>query len=178
MKVYIVGKGRGWDKTPYDNIPVWGITQLILKRPADLVIDMNVYEDGRWGEKEKGEARLSRELCKANDIPYIDLDNYPYELIKERFKTDYFSNTVDYAIALALYRDYREIDLYGVTMEDAGEYQYQKPGVDFWCGMAKGMGVIIRAFGEHSRIMRTRDNKVYGYDFPQQTKEEKGVLFV
>ena len=179
MKVYILGKGRGWEDAPYEkDTDVWGVTQMILKRDCTLAIDMNVYDDGRWGEKEKQEAKLAKEVCLINKIPYIDLETYPYEIIRDCFKTDYFSNTVDYAIAMALYSGYDEIDLYGITMEEGSEYSYQKPGCDFWCGVAKGMGVNIRVFGQYATLMRTRDKKVYGYDIPQQTYEEKGVLFV
>ena len=179
MKVIIVGKGRGWEYAPSGKeIHVWGITQVILSTPVDLLIDMNVYEDGRWGEQEKQEAKSSREICEINKIPYIDLSNYPLSEISNYFNTDYFSNTVDYAIALALYKGYEEIDLYGVNMEEGTEYRYQKPSVEFWIGIAKGMGVKIRAFGEHSSIMRTRDKKLYGYDIPQKFKQEKGVVFV
>jgi hypothetical protein len=179
MKVCIVGKGRGWQDAPNEkDVPVWGITQLILKRDCSLVIDMNVYDDGRWGEKEKVEAMQAKELCKINNIPYVDLSTYPYETISDCFKTDYFSNTVDFALAMALYSGFDEIDLYGITMEEGSEYSYQKPGCDFWCGVAKGMGVNIRVFGQYSTLMRTRDRKVYGFDIKQQTKEERGVVFV
>jgi hypothetical protein len=101
MKVIIVGKGRGMEDVPYEkDVPIWGITQTILKRDCTLVIDMNVYDDGRWGERERIEAMQARELCKINNIPYIDLTSYPYETISDSFKTDYFSNTVDYAMVL------------------------------------------------------------------------------
>jgi hypothetical protein len=179
VKVVIIGKGRGLEYAPSGkNIDVWGITQVILSTPVDLVIDMNIYDDGRWGEQEKDEARKSKEICDINKIPYIDLTNYPLKEITDYFNTDYFSSTVDFAIAYALYSGYKEIDLYGVNMEDDTEYQYQKASVEFWIGIAKGMGVRIKVFGDSSSILRTRDKKVYGYDIPQKFKQEKGVVFV
>jgi len=162
--INIIGKGKTWVDAPHDG-ESWGITQLILRRPVSLVIDMNVYDDGRWGEQERLNAMAARAISKAGNIPYICLENYPLREIVECFKTDYFSSTVDYAIALALYRGYEEIDLYGVTLS-AVDYSTLKCGCDFWCGYAKGLGVKITVHGE-STVMKTIDGLVYGYDIPQ-----------
>jgi hypothetical protein len=128
---------------------------------------MNVYEDGRWGELEKQEAQKARQRAEQSCVPYVDLSTYPLQEVMEFAGTDYFSNTVDYAIALAVYRGYKILDLYGVNMMANTEYYYEKPGVDFWCGFAMGKGVRVNVHGLVSTIMRTRDGKLYGYDFPQ-----------
>lgn len=170
MQLSIVGKGSGWESAP-DFGEVWGITQIILKKPTcSLVIDMNVYEDGRWGEVERKEAARVRELCLDRLIPFIGLDNYPLHQIIKHFGTDYFSNTVDYALALAVFRGYDELDLYGVNMAAENERHAQKAGVDFWCGVAIGRGCMVRVHGGMSTIMRTRDGLVYGYDFEQKVR--------
>jgi hypothetical protein len=167
LKVNIIGKSKTWIDAPFDDTESWGITQLLLQRPCDLVIDMNVYEDGRWGEDERQEAAFVRNFCRINNIPLVDLKTYPLAEVMERFDTDYFSSTVDYAIALALYRGYTDINLYGATMADTSDYYKIKCGADFWCGYAKGMGVKITVHGETS-IMKTTDGLVYGYDIPQK----------
>jgi len=165
-RVSIIGKGSGWQLAPFTGTS-WGITQLCLRRRVQMVIDMNVYSDGRWGEDEAIQAGLARDLCKEFGIPYVDLECYPLKLVIERFGVDYFSNTVDYAIALALFYEYDAIDLYGVNMATASEWAYQKSGVDFWCGVAVGSGCKVRVFGEQSTIMKTSDGLLYGYDYPQ-----------
>lgn len=167
LKLVIIGKGSGWEKAPYNGVQSWGITQIMLQRPVDLVIDMNVYNDLRWGQAELDEAEVVKSLCLVNNIPYICLDNYPLREIVTRFDTDYFSSTVDYAIALALYRGFRQIDMYGVTMGSTTDYYKIKCGCDFWCGYAKGLGVDISVHGETS-VMRTIDGKIYGYDLNQR----------
>ena len=169
MKCNIIGKGYGWQAAPAisDQFDTWGITQLMLERPVDLVIDMNVYADLRWGEIERDENDEVKARCEKENVPYVGLENYPIEDIINFFKTDYFSNTVDYAIALAIYKGYKEIKLYGVIMAFGSEYAYQKPGVDFWCGMAKGKGVDVKVHGLRSSIMKTKDGLLYGYDFHQ-----------
>lgn len=162
--VNIIGKGSTWVDAPYDG-ESWGITQLYLRRPVSLVIDMNVYDDGRWGEQERKEADKVRKLCSENGVPYIDLHNYPFFEIVKRFDTDYFSSTVDYAVALALYRGYDDIHLYGVTLT-ISDYSRLKCGCDFWCGYAKGLGAKVTVHGESS-VMKTIDGLVYGYDIQQ-----------
>lgn len=133
------------------------------------MIDMNVYEDGRWGECEKLGAVKSRELALQSGVPYVDLQTYPREEIVGYFGTDYFSNTVDYAIALAVYQKYTDINLYGVNMAFGSEYAYQKAGVDYWCGQAMGRGIKVKVFSKLSTIMKTRNGLMYGYDIPQRS---------
>ena len=162
--VNIIGKGKTWVEAPLEG-ESWGLTQLILRRPVSLVIDMNVYDDGKWGAQEKKEAEIVRQRCNTGGIPYVGLENYPIKEVMERFDTDYFSSTVDYAIALALYRGYDDIHLYGVTMTIA-DYSNLKCGCDFWCGYAKGLGAKVKVHGE-STVMKTTDGKVYGYGHDQ-----------
>jgi hypothetical protein len=164
MKVIIVGKGTGFEKAPELGI-IWGITQIHRNRPVTRIIDMNDYSTDKGVE---GFSECLKELAIEKGIPYVDLENYPLQDVIEFFGTDYFSNTVDYAIALAIYEEFTEIDLYGVNMETPGEYAYQKPGVDFWCGVAIGKGIKVNVFGERSTIMKARDKKLYGYGTPQQ----------
>jgi len=167
MKVVnIIGKGNGWEDAPVSGND-WGVTQLILRRPVTRVIDMNDYSF--WGDKEAEEAAQSRTIAADRGIPYIDLESYPLEAVMAFFDTDYFSNTVDYAIALAIYEGYEEVNLYGVNMEVESEYAYQKPGVDFWCGVAKGKGVKVNVHGQRSTIMKTNDGFLYGYAYPQRS---------
>lgn len=166
MKVNIIGRGTGWEDAPRNELS-WGITLINLKRDVDLVIDMNVYEDGRWGEIERLDAIKSREKAATVHIPYIDLTNYPVDTIIKFFETDYFSNTVDYAIALAIYKGYTEIGLYGINMMRGSEYAYQKAGVEFWIGQAMGRGIKVINHSPISTILKTRDGLLYGYGTKQ-----------
>lgn len=165
----LIGKGFGWELAPQAN--AWGATQLILRRPVDRVVDMNDYSNDRWGKQETIEADMSRKTAKALNVEYVDLKSYPYNEIVKEFKTDYFSNTIDFMMALAIYEGYQEINLYGVNMAHETEYAYQKAGVDFWCGMAMGRGIKVNVFGEDSRIMKSPDDLVYGY------YTRRGVMF-
>ena len=160
-KLSIIGKGFGWELAPYD-VESWGATQLNLRRPVNMVVDMNDYSNDRWGKDESLEAKISRARAKAFEIPYIDLSNYPYLEVVESLGTDYFTNTIDFMLALAIFKGKKEINMYGVNMSHETEYASQKPGVDFWCGYAKGRGIKIKVHG-NSAIMRSPDDLVYGY---------------
>lgn len=168
-KVNIVGLGYGWDDAPYNDGKVWGITSLILRRPeVDMVIDMNVYDDMRWGEVEKEHNDRTLELCEKNKVKYVGLHNYPIERVQKNIPTDYFTSTVDYAIALAVHMNFDEIHLYGINMTFGEEYEYQKAGADFWCGVAMGRRIKLVVHSKGSSIMIARDGMMYGYDVFQQ----------
>ena len=163
----IIGRGKGWENAPRDELS-WGITLTNLNRPVDLVIDMNVYEDGRWGEVERLGALKSKELALLNGIEYVDLSNYPISDVIEFFGVDYFTNTVDYAIALAIYKGFRGIHFYGINMANNTEYSYQKAGVEYWIGQAMGRGIKVKVLGKISTILKTSNLKMYGYDTKQK----------
>lgn len=168
-RVNIIGLGYGWRDAPYNDGEVWGITSLVLKRPeVDMVIDMNVYDDLRWGEVEKEKNDSVLVLCEKNEIEYVGLHNYPIGKIQKSFPTDYFTSTIDYAISLALHMNFDEIYLYGVNLAFGTDYEYLKAGADFWCGVAMGRNVKLVVHGEHSAIMVTHDGMMYGYDVFQQ----------
>ncbi|GAH17921.1 unnamed protein product, partial [marine sediment metagenome] len=54
--------------------------------------------------------------AKGDNIPYTDLDNYPGDEIINYFGTDFFTNTIDYMLALAIYKGATEIKMYGVSI--------------------------------------------------------------
>jgi len=72
---------------------------------------------------------------------------------------EYFTSSVAYALAYAIYKRYKRIELYGVEMETNTEYAHQRPGVAYWCGIAIGRGIVIDF---HSRQFFT--SPLYGYD--------------
>lgn len=55
----------------------------------------------------------------------------------------FFTNTISYAIALAVHLKYKEIHIYGVEMESNTEYTYQRFNVTFWTGLALGRGITV-----------------------------------
>lgn len=72
----------------------------------------------------------------------------------------YFSSSVAYAIALAIHLGYQRIEIYGIEMDSNTEYEYQRPGVYFWTGLALGRGCQV-VVHEQSQLFR---GPLYGYE--------------
>ena len=77
---------------------------------------------------------------------------YPLQEIKDELlsnirvhgeEIENFGSSLDYAIALALYQGYTEIEIYGCEMRDKQEYILQQPSFTFWVGLMAGRGVNI-----------------------------------
>jgi hypothetical protein len=158
--INIVGRGKGMELAPKENC--WGINCIILERSVDLHFDM--HTDGKMNEKQIARRELVIKQTKQMNIPvyachaipettYI---RYPIEDIIKEFRTGYFSNGICYMIALALYKGVKELNFYGVNhtrLNMIDEYTIQKPGVDYWLGVALGRGVKCNIHGVMSEIM-------------------------
>ena len=118
-------------------------------------------------------------------IPYPRFQNkgfrveiYPMDGIREKFKTRFFSNSIAYMLAYALYHTksiqtpddpmprviegYEKIYLFGIDMMTSATYIQEKGGVEYWMGVALGMGVkVINTKG--SATGKTWNGKMYGY---------------
>jgi len=156
----IIGRAPGWSRAPRTG-DAWGIRGLIGRRPLDRVFKMHTV----LTESEK----KSQEKAAGLGIPFYTTHNYPLKKMIRFFKTDYFSNTVGYMIALALYEGYEKIDLYGINHARGREYIREKCGVDFWCGVAMGRGVEVTVHGKRSKLLKTHNNRIYGYGKKQGT---------
>jgi hypothetical protein len=96
---------------------------------------------------------------KYNDVPLSE--RYPLQEILDRYPTAkrYFTSSVAYALALAIYKGYTKIEVYGVEMETNTEYAEQRPGVAYWVGFANGLGIEVDF---HSKSFFRAP--LYGYD--------------
>jgi hypothetical protein len=55
----------------------------------------------------------------------------------------YFTNSVAYMLAMAISEGYEEIHLYGVEMSVSSEYILERPSVEYFVGLARGMGIKV-----------------------------------
>lgn len=180
-KVIIIGKGEGKELAPLDSkidefTETWGVNDLVVSRDIKRSFEIHnqIY-------MEDEPTRLTFERIAELGIPVMMEDHYPIiptsvkyplqEIIKT-FGVDFFTNSIDYMIALAIYIDAKEIDLYGVNMVLGSEYMFERPGVNFWCGLAIGRGIKVNIFGIKSTIMRCQSGQLYGYMVPQKIEEE------
>lgn len=180
-KVYILGKGAGWDDAPLihgeSDRQVWGLNDHIMSRPFDIIFEPH---DVEWWKEHCDEAtwyhktapRYLQHFKKVNEmeIPYLTLKHYdfiptskpyPVEEICESFGIDYFTGGVDYMMAYAIWTKVESIDLYGVHTVYDDEYQYQKPSLEFWIGVAIGRGIKVTVHGSHSLLKPMYQKKIY-----------------
>ena len=75
---------------------------------------------------------------------------------------EYFTSTVNYMVALAMYEGVERIELYGFEMSSKEEYSYQKAATEFWLGMALGRGIGI--YLPPGCALLGENEKLYGYE--------------
>ena len=97
---------------------------------------------------------------------------YPIEEIIETFGTTYFTNSISYMLAYALWCGFREIYIYGCKMEQQEEILRDKSNLEFWLGIARGMGVKVVLDGE-ANLLETRNHVLYGFDYARKYGQER-----
>jgi len=85
---------------------------------------------------------------------------YPVDQITDRFGR-YFTNTVSWMIALAIYDGASEIALWGVDMAQDTEYSVQRPSCEYFLGMAVGTGIKV-TIPVASDLLKSR--VLYGFE--------------
>ena len=108
----------------------------------------------------------------------IPIEIFPMEQLLQRFPTRFYSDTIAYMIAYALLytksvqgpddlrprviEGYNRIYLYGIDMMCNSSYVQEKGGVEYWMGVALGMGVEV--VNTHSSSTgKTWNGRMYGY---------------
>jgi hypothetical protein len=162
-----------------DSFDIWGINDLWFAmngpecrwdRWFDIHNDKVLHNNPRTGEKHW------EWLKRVSDMPVYMLKKYdevpasvkfPLEELVEHFgdnegfSGDYYTNSIAFMLALAIYEGYQEIHTYGVNMLGSDEYEYQRPCVEFWLGYSKGRGIKTVVPKESSLL---KADKRYGYE--------------
>jgi hypothetical protein len=84
---------------------------------------------------------------------------YPRSEIVSSLGFDYFTSSMAYMLALAIYQGYQEVRLYGIDMAADSEYRHERPCLEFWLGYAHARGISI-IFPEDCPILKGKD---YGH---------------
>ncbi len=174
-RINIVGSGNGMELAPDNNC--WGINSVIFYRDVDLHFDMHVKLAMTSDQKKRRNkiiavaAEKGIPVMSCHAIKWTHYIRYPIEKVVSEFNTGYFSNGVCYMIAYAILQGVKELHFYGVNhtrVDMLGEYALQKPGVDYWLGVADGRGVKCEIHGPLSEIGKTIDGRAYGYGLTQE----------
>jgi hypothetical protein len=147
--VVILGTGMTiskFDSKEYGGSDIWAVGSAleIIKR-TDIKIDLYFC--------------LHKNETIDFDGEIITQKNYPLQEIIEKYNSRYFTNSISYMIAYAIYKGYQKIDMYGVDMNCVSEYSFERPSVSYWMGFARGLSIEVS-------IASDLDNPIflYGYD--------------
>lgn len=162
MIINIIGRGEGYEEGYVAEGLKWGINSWVPS--LDVYFEIHP-PDHPFHEKNK------REL--ANALEYgtkcITHDREQMDKVMRAFGTDYFGSSVDWVIAMAILANATEIHLYGINMDDRGDHYEKRSCTDFWCGVAKGLGIVVVVHG-NSTVMTTEDGLIYGLFEPMKRK--------
>ena len=154
-RVIIAGTGptiEACPRTAPDGWEIWG-----ANGAYDYVECNRIFcVDADLETLERVAPKMLQDFYSIRDIPIVMQRKYPSipmsqefpaSWIRYQFKVTYFTNTIACMIACALVEQVKEIKFYGVDIWSSGalqkEYQFERPCLEFWLGIAMGMGVEV-----------------------------------
>jgi len=171
MIVHLVGKGPGFkeapDPSPNGEYQVWGCNDVPIWRQVDVLF--NMHDLAHVTEQEK----IVAIMCEQNFIPLYSIKKYdwlsnsveyPLDDIVAEFEAPYFSDSLCYMIAMAIYSGATLIHTWGMNLHCITRDFRERFCVEFWLGMAMGRGVEIGIHGESALLKTNELNQMYGYD--------------
>lgn len=154
---------------PFDGVEVWGCN-LTYKHQPNLSRLYCMDPIPRFKRKVPDFVQDVNALgvpvvCGEPD-PEIPLSEpYPLESVSGLIGHPYFTSSIAYMLADAIYKGYERIVLHRLlVLPVSGEYMMQKPCLDFWCGLALGRGIQL-SISEDSNLCRPYpwESGLYGY---------------
>jgi len=179
-KLCIIGSAPSKCDAPYldKSFDIWAISGAVFSESLDGVRKPDT-EDNSWNsvlrvdtffemhKRNKFEAKVDKlATCgkpvlmqrKEKDIPTSKA--YPIEEVADATGEEFFC-TISYMLALAIYRGYTEIHMYGIILLHDTEYMRQRPSVKYYIGFARAKGIKVWA---PKNTQLTESAWRYGYD--------------
>ena len=168
MRVNILGLGSGWHRAPEDG-EVWSVPGIVLKRTVSLIFSLHPLD--LWLETTSYGEEVIKKINELK-IPIISVELDDRLPNSELFPIDdmprkYFTSSLAYMIAYAIYKGATDIRLYGVPLVLKEEYLEQKSCVEFWLGVATGKGIEVVVHGRTSLFSTGTHAGRYGYEWNQ-----------
>lgn len=177
----ILATGAGWEYAPkFSDKIIYALNDYVFTEKyqimPDILFIMDVLDEkpqivSGINNLQEVVARINKMQVrlmapfKYEEIPLSE--EFPLTDVVKRFGAPYFTNTICYMIAYALMQGAKEIEIFGVNQASASEYSYEKAGVEYWLGIANGMGVKIIINGDKSELVQNKTrqgNILYGYN--------------
>lgn len=156
-KVAIVGFAHTKIDTPFDDhdFEIWGINRLHTVLPDkrwDRYFQIHNFEEFHGGDEEHLKWLRALQIpvfLRPDDLGKFGIPNevpYPKDEMVRVFGS-YFTNTISWLLALAIWMGFKEIAVFGVDMATDqlldSEYAYQRPSCEYFLGIAAGQGISI-----------------------------------
>ncbi len=166
-----------WDD---ENVEIWGLNeehhfpwfkrwdrwfQVHKEKSFSRRIDKRGFQDHYlWLQEERGKPIYMLHVYdKVMDSVEYPLAQILEEFFSKAWKGDenikYFTSTMPYMVALAIYEGFERIEIYGMEMSGADEFIDQKPCGEFWLGVLLGRGVELYLPPDNQLLA----GKLYGY---------------
>lgn len=185
-KVAICGWAPSWQKAPWDD-PSWekwvisDMYRVIGDRfqrlyevhsPTQLAQEMadKGIPENHVEILSQFEDRVHTIHSDRPDLPRATLINVPKMV--EAFGA-YFTCSVSYMVADAILEHVDEIGIWGVDLAVDTEYTYERPGVEYMIGQAKGRGIDVY-LPPQSDLLKA--SHMYGTDNPQYTEWVANIM--
>lgn len=175
-KVAIIGSASSTkDQAPYDD-PTFDIWALAWRSDVPRVTKYfdihNIDEERKSIPKDYFEflcnqnapVYLQRKLCcipNSLEYPLDEVCEFLGQKLDPYSTERYFTSSIAYMIALAIYEMYDEIHVYGVDLIEDSEFAYQKPAAEYLLGVARGLGIGV-FIPDKSALLKA--SHLYGYE--------------
>jgi len=171
-KVAIVGYTPTRVYAPYDDErwEIWGLNDLYRwkNEVPRWTRWFNMHQDRPSPGARTPYAKCLEEYAKWDCPVYLlekhpDIPNsvkYPLKEVIDEFG-GYFTNSISYMIALAIYEGFDEIGVWGVDMATDTEYDHQRPSCEYFLGIAVGRGIKVYV---HPAADLLKARTLYGYE--------------
>lgn len=156
-KVAVIGFTESRKNCPFfgdKTWEIWGCNEIYRFIPRIDVL-FEIHNRAEWGidfGSNMGPAH-TKWLQENKRIPVYQAEKYDdipmsiafpwYAVTHMSPHSDYINNQISVMIALAIFMEYKEIAIYGCEMAHHTELGTQRPSVEFFLGLAEGMGIEI-----------------------------------
>ena len=135
-----------------DKFEIWGLNQLYIVFPEIVPKATRWFQIHHEDRFLEGDHNTFEWMKQKHPFPIYVREEYvdqfpsavafPEKEIIRKFGR-YFSSQIAWMMALAIHEKYEEIHLYGIHMVMDDEYHFQKEGIEYYIGLARGMGIKV-----------------------------------
>ena len=158
---------------PFDQI--WAINHMgkVLKK-VDMIFAMDDLrrEFPRYNDMLTGEVPV----MTSKAYPEFNCLEYPIDEVAEDIGWVYFTNTVVYAVAYAIYKGFKRISLFGCDFhyDHGGRSEQARANCEFMLGVAHARGIKIEVAAGSTTMDQNKTMQLYGYAEQPEIKKSDG----